>query len=99
METYKAGDLVRISHHQYMMAAKHALHREFLVYREPLAGEPGFFYAIKFHSIASDSVGMILKLIDNNEAWLVLFDDVIVIIPDDTREWGMDGKWLVPANI
>lgn len=97
METYKAGDLVRISHHQYMAARKNAL--EFPVYREPLAGEPGFFYAIKFHSIASDSVGMILKQRDNDEAWLVLFDDVIVIIPDDTREWGMDGKWLVPANI
>jgi hypothetical protein len=97
METYKAGDLVRISHHQYMAARKNAL--EFSVYRERLAGEPGFFYAIKFHSIASDSVGMILKQRDNDEAWLVMFDDVIVIIPDDTREWGMDGKWLEQVNV
>ena len=97
MDTYKAGDLVRISHHQYMAARKNAL--EFSIYRERLAGEPGFFYAIKFHSIASDSVGMILKQSDAVEDWLVLFDDVIVIIPADTREWGMDGKWLEQVNV
>ena len=80
-----------------MAARKNAL--EFSIYRERLAGEPGFLYAIKFHSIASDSVGMILKQSDAVEDWLVLFDDVIVIIPADTREWGMDGKWLEQVNV